>query len=244
MYNTLKKNIKTLIPKRFLHKNELFIRKFYAAFYKGNKHECPVCSHQIKQFITLENNDLLCPFCGSISRNRRLWILLQEHLTGKMLHFSPSRSLFRNLKNTDTLDYYSSDFENEFIADYKFDITNINQESEKFDTIICYHILEHIVYDSKAMSELYRVLKKTGTVFIQTPFKDGDIYEDDNITSPQDREKYFGQHDHVRIYSAEGLKKRLKAAGFKVAIKSFNNPEADFYNGFKSPETVLVASKL
>ena len=61
-----------------------------------------------------------------------------------MLHFSPSRSLYRVLKKLKTINYFSTDFENEFLADYKYDITNINQNNEKFDTIICYHILEHV----------------------------------------------------------------------------------------------------
>ena len=119
----------------------------------------------------------------------------------------------------------------------------MNQEDEKFDTIICYHILEHVADDLKAISELYRVLKPQGTILIQTPFKEGEIYEDYSIVSQKDREQHFGQKDHVRVYSAEGLKKRLKNAGFNVFIKTFNKGKEDFYHGFKSPETVLIATK-
>ena len=106
-----------------------------------------------------------------------------------------------------------------------------------------FHILEHIVDDKTAMSELFRVLKPDGVLYIQTPFKDGDTYEDFSITSPNDREAHFCQKDHVRIYSANGLKERLEITGFKVDISTFNALESDFYNGFKSPETVLIATK-
>ncbi|WP_308990856.1 class I SAM-dependent methyltransferase [Mariniflexile litorale] len=244
MYRFLKKNIKSLIPKEFLFKNELLLRKFYAVFYLGNKHECNVCNKRLRKFISLESNDLLCPFCGSLSRNRRLWDLLNKdgNIKGKTLHFSPSRSLYRNLKKIKSIDYYSSDFENEFLADYQFDITNINQEPEKFDTIICYHILEHIIDDKKAMTELYRVLKPNGRIYIQTPYKNGDIYEDYSIVSLEDRLKHFGQEDHVRVYSIEGLKSRLENISFNVCIRTFNNT-TDGYFGFKSPETVLIATK-
>jgi SAM-dependent methyltransferase len=188
---------------------------------------------------------LLCPFCGSLSRNRRLWKLINESdlLKGNVLHFSPSRSLYRVLIKNKGINYFSTDFENEFLADYKYNITNINHPNDKFDTIICYHILEHIIDDQMAMSELYRVLKTDGTLLVQTPFKDGEIYEDFSIASPEKRKEHFGQEDHVRIYSAEGLKVRLENAGFKVKLKTFNKGENNFKYGFNSPEIVLIITK-
>lgn len=245
MYSFLKKSIKTLIPKEFLFKNELFFRKFHSIFFSGTNHQCNVCNKKLRAFITLENSDLLCPLCGSLSRNRRLWELLNKegHIKGNLLHFSPSRSLYRNLKKVNTINYFSTDFENEFLADYKLDITNIKQDSEKFDTIICYHILEHIINDQKAMNELYRVLKPEGTIFIQTPFKEGSIFEDYSIVSHEARQLHFGQNDHVRIYSVEGLKNRLAHSGFNIRVESFNRKKGDAYSGFKSPETVLIVTK-
>lgn len=111
-----------------------------------------------------------------------------------------------------------------------------------FDTIICYHILEHIIDDKKAMSEIYRVLKPKGKAFIQTPFKEGAIYEDYSITTEEARKEHFGQEDHVRVYSVNGLVKRLEDVGFKVDILTFENSSESIRNGFK-PETVLVVSK-
>ncbi|MFB9058011.1 methyltransferase domain-containing protein [Mariniflexile ostreae] len=206
---------------------------------------CNICSKKTRTFISLNNESLICPSCGSLSRNRRLWSLLHSNndFTGTMLHFSPSRSIYRKLKIKKNLKYFSTDFENEFLADYKFDITNINQVDNKFDTIICYHILEHIKEDKKAMAELHRVLKPKGTLYIQTPFKAGDTYEDDAITSPEERLKHFGQHDHVRIYSVDGLKNRLEHHGFKVSVKTYPAQKDDFYLGLQSPETILIATK-
>jgi len=97
----------------------------------------------------------------------------------------------------------------EFDADKHYNITNISESDNSFDLIICYHILEHIEDDHAAMKELYRVLKKGGSCIIQTPFKDGEISEDDKIKTAEDRIKYFGQEDHQRIYSVDGLKERF-----------------------------------
>jgi len=245
MYSFIKKYIKSIIPKQFLIKNELFFRYFYGVFYLGNKHQCNICKKKLSAFVKLKNEDLLCPFCGSLSRNRRLWKLVNKNqaLKGNLLHFSPSRNLYRTFKKYQNLNYVSTDFENEFLADYKFDITNIAQNDETFDTIICYHILEHITDDQKAMAELYRILKPNGNIYIQTPFIEGETYEDDSIILPEERLIHFGQDDHVRIYSRDGLKNRLKKNGFQVKQKTFKLKEEDYYFGFKSPETVLIAKK-
>src|SRR5690606_389789 len=155
MYQTLKKIALSVFPKKILFGNEVFFRSIFAFHLKGKKHECTVCKHGIKKFIAIADGDLLCPFCGSRSRTRRLYSFLTENnlIKGKVLHFSPSRSVYRLLKKNADIHYFSTDYEDEFLADYRYDITQIPAENEFFDLIICYHILEHIENDKKAMEE-------------------------------------------------------------------------------------------
>lgn len=243
MYNFLKSIIKSFIPQNVLVKNEENFRKILKPLYKGKNHQCNVCETQLKNFAKLSNGDLICPVCGSISRTRRLYkILTEEFMTSNItvLDFSPFRILYRKWKKKTNIQYFATDFGTDFIADYRYDITDIDCKDETFDLIICYHILEHIVDDKKAMSELYRVLKKNGTVLIQTPFKEGEIYEDYSIVTEKERLKHFGQEDHVRIYSVEGLESRLKEAGFNTEIRTFDE---DIYLGFKKNETVIICKK-
>jgi SAM-dependent methyltransferase len=219
------------------------LRSIYALNKSGNRHKCTVCNFESKTWITISNGDNLCPKCGSLSRDRRLWKLISENYlidNISVLDFSPSRSLFRKWKKTKNTNYTASDLSGDFISEVNFDITNISQANETYDLIICYHILEHVIDDSNAMQELYRVLKPNGTILIQTPFKDGEIYEDYSITSKEERLIHFGQEDHVRFYSINGLKERLENVGFKIEVKQFDE---DLYSGFTQNETILIASK-
>jgi ubiquinone/menaquinone biosynthesis C-methylase UbiE len=44
----------------------------------------------------------------------------------------------------------------------KADICDLPFEDNQYDVILCNHVLEHIPDDTKAMQELYRVLKPGG----------------------------------------------------------------------------------
>ena len=45
-------------------------------------------------------------------------------------------------------------------------------------------------------------------------------YEDPSIISPGDRERVFGQFDHLRIYGIDYID-RLKSAGFDVTVQDY-----------------------
>ena len=50
-------------------------------------------------------------------------------------------------------------------------------------------------------------------------------YEDDTISTPEAREKAFGQFDHVRLYGSD-FYRRLQEAGFAIHIYK----KCDFFN--------------
>jgi ubiquinone/menaquinone biosynthesis C-methylase UbiE len=149
--------------------------------------------------------------------------------------------LYRKLKKIKTIKYQSTDLSGDFIADYAFDITNLEIEDNSLDLVICYHILEHIIDDTTAMKELYRVMKLGAKALVQTPFKEGTTYEDFSIQSDEERLKHFGQEDHVRIYSISGLKERLENCGFLVEVRGNFNDEKKY--GLNPNEKVIVLTK-
>jgi ubiquinone/menaquinone biosynthesis C-methylase UbiE len=82
--------------------------------------------------------------------------------------------------------------------------------------------LEHIPDDTKAMKELYRVLKPGGMAILQIPqdLSRKETFSDDSITDPKERAKIFGQYDHVRIYGRDYFDK-LRSIGFKVIEENY-----------------------
>src|SRR5262249_48679899 len=96
-------------------------------------------------------------------------------------------------------------------------------------------------------SELCRVLKPDGWAILQTPFdpKRTETYEDVTITSPEARQRVFGQHDHVRIYGLD-YKERLVDAGFSVRMVPFLqevDPEVRERFGLPIEEDICLCRK-
>ena len=233
--------IKKLIPNKLAKKNEKLLRSIMSIAYIGNKYSCNICDFKMSHFIQLENKDELCPKCGSLGRTRRLWSLLEDKVKGKkILHFSPSKSIKAKLASLKDIEYITSDYAGEFNAQKKLNIKAIDEPNDEFDIIICYHILEHIDEDIQAMKELKRILKPGGISFIQTPFKEGEIYEDESVKTEEDRLFHFGQKDHLRIYSIDGLDDRLKGVGFETELLRFNEVNN---KGYKKNETIIIAKK-
>jgi hypothetical protein len=85
-------------------------------------------------------------------------------------------------------------------------------------------------------------LKPGGRLLLQTPFREGTIFEDPAIITEEERMKYFGQKDHVRIYSIGGISGRLNQAGFAVEVLQFNEPLIN-RSGFSEKETIISCNK-
>jgi DNA-directed RNA polymerase subunit RPC12/RpoP len=100
MYLFFKKIVKKILPQKLVFKIEPFLRRTYSFFFRGDKYHCTICERSFDRFITLKNGELLCPRCGSLPRDRRLYDLLKKEnlLNGKVLDFSPSRALYRKFK--------------------------------------------------------------------------------------------------------------------------------------------------
>ena len=164
----------------------------------------------------------------------------------KLLHFAPEQAFYTRFKKLNNIQYDSIDI-NSPLAKIKADICDLPIKDNTYDFILCNHVLEHVLDDNKAMSELYRVLKKGGTGIFQVPIDMNrkKTFQDDSITDKLERNKIFGQYDHVRVYGKDYFNK-LKNTGFKVKqidySKEFSDEEILKYSIIKG-EIIPVCTK-
>ncbi len=196
-----------------------------------------------------QRNNVLSPSTLSLERHRLLWLYLQnetdffnsenvsestqKHTKSiklrdtdknsvlKVLHFAPEQEFYKRFKRQKNIDYLTTDLLSP-LADVKADICNLPFQDNEFDVIFCNHVLEHIPNDTKAMQELYRVLKVGGMGIFQIPqdLNRATTFTDDSITDPKERAKIFGQYDHVRVYGRDYFDK-LRSIGFTVVEEDY-----------------------
>ncbi|MFS4494806.1 class I SAM-dependent methyltransferase [Maribacter sp. 2308TA10-17] len=219
------KYILNTIPRPLLIKLSYLARPILAFSMRGNTHVDPIDEKQFKSFLPYgyesPRENVLSPSTLSLERHRLLWLYLKnetDFFTAplKVLHFAPEQAFYKRFRKLTNLDYTTTDL-NSPLADVKADICNLPFEDASFDVIFCNHVLEHIPDDTKAMRELYRVLKPGGWGIFQIPqdLNRAITFEDDSITDKKERAKIFGQYDHVRIYGRDYFKK-LRSIGFQV----------------------------
>jgi SAM-dependent methyltransferase len=137
----------------------------------------------------------------------------------ELLHFAPEHALRRRLGALDAVHSTTADLDHGGV-DVQADITTLPFADESFDAVLCSHVLEHVEDDRAAMRELVRVLRPGGWALVMVPLDHTrfETLEDPSITVPEDRERVFLQHDHVRLYAPD-LADRLTAAGFEVSTE-------------------------
>lgn len=230
------------IPRPYLIRMSYWARPVLSVWLKGDQYTDPIDGKSFKRFLPYgygeQRPNVLSPSTLSLERHRLLWLWLKnetDFFTAqlKVLHMAPEQcflDIFRSMKN---LDYTTADLFSP-IVDVKADILELPFEDDSFDVVFCNHVLEHIEDDSKAMSELYRVMRPGGMGIFQVPqdLSRDNTYEDFSITDPEERARHFGQYDHVRIYGKDYFS-RLRNAGFRVEeveyAKSLDEKISDRY---------------
>jgi SAM-dependent methyltransferase len=211
-------------------------RPILALWFRGTQFEDPIDGKTYRSFLPYgyENprENVLAPGTLSLERHRLLWLYLKNETNFfteniKVLHFAPEQAFYKRFKNLKNLDYTTTDL-NSPLADVKADICNLPFEDNSFDFILCNHVLEHIPDDTKAMQELYRILKPGGTGIFQIPqdLSRETTFEDNSITDSKERATIFGQYDHVRVYGRDYFEK-LRSIGFIVDEVNYSKTLSD-----------------
>ncbi len=234
--------IKRILPenlKTFLRKSLPFVKERANYF-------CPLCEKNVIRFNPLDEHFLRnldkhgyvhsiflaetmnlfeysCPHCGASDRERLYALYTRsrksELVKGqKMLEIAPGVHFRTMISKWEGLNYTCGDLMRSDV-DYMIDITDIHQFHENsFDCFVCSHVLEHVKEDKKAVKELYRILKPGGWGIMMVPIllEMKENLEKEEIITAADKWKYYGQDDHVRLYSKDGWINLLTSAGFRV----------------------------
>lgn len=163
-----------------------------------------------------------CPVCGGVDRERwQLWVLSRE--TGifrekcRVLHFAPEPHISEFIAANSYCEYYTGDIV-PGRAMHQTDILDIQYKDETFDYVIMNHVLEHIEDIEQGMSEVKRVLKTEGKLIISFPIcTDMDTLKLPRSLTPEERLKYYGQEDHVRLFGRDYLQ-RIRDFGLDVEV--------------------------
>ncbi len=242
-------------------------RRLFRLANPGTDFVCNMCGLQLSRFMAggidlpvLQEKQVIgggrrdnvyCPSCRSTDRERLLVAYISKHMAladTVVLHVAPERNLHAFFKSR-CQEAIPADIQPEkfkHIENVKqLDLTEIPYPDEHFGLVVANHVLEHIPDDRLAMAEILRVLKVGGQAILQVPYShtiDG-TEEDLSIDSDAERERRYGQFDHVRLYAYDDYISRLKSVGFdvQVALPSVLNEYSKFATNVN--EAIFVVRK-
>jgi SAM-dependent methyltransferase len=213
------------VPRPLLIRLSYFISPLLSLLLRGKRYTDPIDNKSFRSFLPYgygkQRPNILAPGTLSLERHRLLWLYLLKETNFfekplKLLHFAPEQAFYNRFKKQTNLEYTTTDL-NSPLADVKADICQLPFGDDAFDMILCNHVLEHIPDDTKALQELFRVLKPGGMGIFQVPqeLDRAHTFEDHSITDRKQRAAIFGQYDHVRVYGRDYFDK-LRSVGFIV----------------------------
>ena len=218
------------IPRKYIQYVSHYFLRVIAVFYYGNSVECPIDGRTYRKFLPYgrlqSRPNALCPSSLSLERHRLMWLFLKNKTNFftdniKLLHIAPELCFMKIFEEMKNVEYITGDIESP-LAKVKMDVHLIPFDDNSLDVVFCNHVMEHLDDDIKAMSEINRVLKPGGWAIIQSPVY---LYlektlEDPSVTNPLEKERLFGQNDHMRKYGKD-YGDRLRRGGFKVTEDNY-----------------------
>ncbi|GAB2859774.1 hypothetical protein GCM10027026_07040 [Myroides odoratimimus subsp. xuanwuensis] len=185
---------------------------------------CSVCDHVVRREFKPGPGgrpDASCPRCRSLERHRFLAILLSSlrptlGSIGTLLDVAPSTAVTPLLERLEPRRHLRLDLgADNRLVDVLGSLTDLPCADDSVDLLVCYHVLEHVPDDRRAMAEIARVLSPGGLGILQVPWRPGTTTDEDPSAPEEERIARFGQADHVRYYG-DDFEDRLIESGLSL----------------------------
>ncbi len=163
---------------------------------------------------------------------------------GAVLHCAPSESsLVRRFSAGSTI-YLPVD-----LTPHLYNVPGVRHldlmaltEQGVYDRIYASHVMEHVPDDAVVFANMFAALKPGGEAWLLVPLWDRPSEDGPPSLSPRERERRFGQWDHVRHYGLD-FSARAVAAGFTVTVMSNAALPHDDVSRMAIGDTLFIARR-
>lgn len=174
---------------------------------------CPLCGRQRTFLQHAGRPRQTCAHCGSRARHRVLTLALRRWRegyclgSGTILHFAPEPAVAQLLRESASV-YLSADIDAiRYDGDLSCDLEHLPVCDNSVDLVVACHVLEHLVGDRRALTEIRRVLRPGGVAVLMVPVTAEKTVEWGSA-DPQ-------RNDHTRDCGPDYFE-RYRDAGFEV----------------------------
>ncbi len=180
--------------------------------------ECNICGST--EFIDVRNRkNAMCANCKSYERTRLLFLYIKKYVAidanSRVLHMAPERGLYDYFRGVCGENYTAVDLNPKIYGDLEvqpFDLCKdvFDLERNHYNLILHNHVLEHLpCNESAVLIRLTNSLKDDGLQLFSVPILSGHYEADIAPRSLAERERRFGQDDHVRRFGKEDIQRSL-----------------------------------
>jgi SAM-dependent methyltransferase len=186
---------------------------------------CPACDTDVAGFFRYGDcAEWGCPACGASPRERLVHHLLDTGRIavpagGAILHMAPNEASLVARLREGARDYVPADLFPEIYrvpGVRKVDLMDIGEKA-RFDLFYASHVMEHVPDDAWVLRNIFEALKPGGAAWLIVPLWDKPTEDGSYAMPPKERERRFGQWDHVRQYGPD-FADRIRAAGFDLDV--------------------------